>query len=218
MVININKSTGMTSHDVVDAMRKITGEKKVGHAGTLDPFASGVLLVAIGRKYTKKLGDITSNTDKEYIAILELGKMSDTGDPAGAIKQTATTKTTMAVTGEQMKHMFQTFTGEIIQTPPIYSAVRVHGVRAYKLARQGKVIEMPKRVVSVYEIELLAFRPPLAKIRVVCSSGTYIRALAQDIGEKLGVGAYLIQLTRTRVGEYKIEDSKTLETLTQEFN
>lgn len=214
MILNIKKPNGITSHDVVDKVRRITGEQRVGHAGTLDPFATGVLIVAVGREDTKKLGEITKNTEKEYIATVEFGKTSTTGDPEGEIKEMGDTK---KVTEKDLKKVLDQFIGEITQTSPAYSAVRVQGVRAHKLARQGKNVQMPKRIVSVYGIELLHFELPFAKLKITCSSGTYIRTLVEDIGKALGVGAYTKELTRTRVGEYKIEDSTKLEDLSQEF-
>jgi len=212
MILNINKPIGMTSHDVVDSVRRITGEKKVGHAGTLDPFASGVLVVGVGREDTKKLGDITENAEKEYEATLELHKTSTTGDPEGIIQQTENSK---QITKRQIENVLQKFIGEIEQTSPLFSAVKVGGIRAHKLARQGKVVTMPKRIVHIFTIDLLDFQLPYVKLKITCSSGTYIRTLAEDIGKELGVGAYLTKLTRTRVGNYKIEDSTAPEELTQ---
>jgi len=200
----------MTSHDVVDKIREITGEKRVGHAGTLDPFATGVLVVAVGREDTKKLGAINENSKKEYEAMIEFGKTSSTGDPTGTIHETRTMK---HIDETELRGILKKFTGEITQTSPAYSAVRVRGTRAYKLARKMIPVTMPKRLVTIYEIELLAFTPPFAKLRVVCSAGTYIRTLVEDIAKALGTGAYTKELVRTRVGNYKIADSKTLESL-----
>jgi len=210
MILNIDKPAGVTSHDVVNQVRKITGESRVGHAGTLDPFATGVLVVAVGREDTKNLGPINENSEKEYEALLELGKTSSTGDPDGTIQETLDPEKVSAITRVQIEHVLQTYTGNIIQTTPAFSAVRVRGTRAYKLANKGVQIAMPPRHVTIHELELLEFKPPFARLRVVCSSGTYIRTLVEDIGKALGVGAYTKELKRTRVGEYKIEDSKTL--------
>lgn len=203
----------MTSHDVVEKIRKLAREKRVGHGGTLDPFAQGVLVVGIGRESTKKLHHLLKDTDKEYIATLKLGEVSSTGDPEGEIKITADEKTISALTEEKIKKVLKDFTGEIEQVPPVYSALKVKGVPAYKLARQGKTISLPRRKVIIKELELLEWNPPLAKTRAVVSSGTYIRTLAEDIGRALGVGAYLLELTRMRVGDFRIEESKTLEEL-----
>jgi len=196
---------------VVGKIRKITGERKVGHGGTLDPFAEGVLVIGVGRESTKKLHQILKDTDKEYLATLELGKTSTTGDPEGEIKTTAPSEKIAEITNERLAMSFSKFVGEIEQTPPVYSALKVKGTPSYKLARRGKTVSLPKRKVLIKELELLAFEPPLAKIRAVVSAGTYIRSLAEDIGQTLGVGAYLKELVRTRVGEFKIENSKTLE-------
>jgi len=211
MILNINKPKGMTSHDVVDEVRRITGEKRVGHAGTLDPFATGVLIVAIGREHTKKLGVLTKNTEKEYVAILELGKTSTTQDPEGTISLCLTKSSYPHL--DLVKDVLGLFEGKIEQTPPPYSAIKVKGVPAYKLARKGKEVKLSPRTVEIKELELLLYKAPLLKIKVVCSAGTYIRSLAKDIGEKLGTGAYLTQLERTRVGNYRIEDSIPFEKL-----
>ena len=214
MILNVKKPKGMTSHDVVDEIRKITGEKRVGHAGTLDPFATGVLIIATTREDTKKLGNIAKNTKKEYVATLELGKISTTGDPEGTIKPFADNLVSLSYPRlNRVKDILKLFIGEIMQTPPSYSAIKVNGVPAYKLARKGKNVKLSSRKVIIEKIDLLLYNPPFLKIRVVCGSGTYIRSLAKDIGEKLGCGAYLTELERTRVGNFKIEDSKTLEEL-----
>ncbi|MDP4007450.1 MAG: tRNA pseudouridine(55) synthase TruB [bacterium] len=221
MIININKPKGITSHDVVDEVRKATGEKRVGHAGTLDPFATGVLVVAVGREDTKKLNAITKDTEKEYIATLELGKESTTGDPEGTIKPVENLPRvsyphlteSKDTESKDIDKVLQGFMGETKQTPPAYSAIKVRGVPSYKLARKGKEVKLPKRKVTIKEIELLEYNPPFLKIRVVCGAGTYIRSLAQDIGEKLDTGAYLTELERTRVGDFKLKDSIPLSKL-----
>lgn len=213
MLLNIRKPKGMTSHDVVDEVRRITGEKRVGHAGTLDPFAKGVLVVGVSRESTRRLRELLKS-DKEYIALLELGKESSTGDPEGEL---TSIRDKVNVSKQQIEHALQSFTGEIEQRPPSYSALKVKGVRAYKLARKGKPVLLLKRKVKIYKITLLSFTPPFLKLRVASSSGTYIRSLAQDIGRELRVGAYLKELTRTRVGTFKIEESKTLQELSKEY-
>ncbi len=217
MILNIYKPAGITSHDAVNFIRRLTGEKRVGHGGTLDPFAEGVLVIGVGRESTKKLHQLLKEVDKEYLATLELGKTSTTGDPEGKIKTAASNEEIAAIAKERLAMTFHQFIGEIEQTPPAYSALKVQGTPAYKLARQGKIISLPKRKVLVKELELLEFIPPLVKIRVVVSAGTYIRSLAEDIGKALGVGAYLKELTRTRVGEFRVEDSKTLEQFGKEI-
>ncbi|MDP2650484.1 MAG: tRNA pseudouridine(55) synthase TruB, partial [bacterium] len=214
---NLRKPSGITSHDAVNKIRSLTGEARVGHGGTLDPFAEGVLIIGVGRESTKKLHQILKGTDKEYVATLELGKTSTTGDPEGEIKNTASDEEIKSLTDEKIKKTLQDFTGEIEQTPPSYSALKIKGTPAYKLARRGQTPDLPKRTVTIKELELLEFNPPLVKIRAVVSSGTYIRSLAGDLGSALKVGAYLEKLVRTRVGEFKIEDSKTLEELEKEY-
>jgi tRNA pseudouridine55 synthase len=224
MLLNIFKPKKITSHDVVNEVRKATGEKRVGHAGTLDPFATGVLVVGIGRESTKKLGDISKNTEKEYITTLELGKTSSTGDIEGVIKEVSLDVVhppkgyvrhpqVESLSFSQIIKVLETFTGKIKQKPHKYSAVKINGEPAYKKARRGEDFEIPEKEVEIKEIELLEYNYPYLKIRVVCGGGTYIRSLAEDIGKKLGTGAYLTELTRVRVGEYKIEDSKTLKEL-----
>lgn len=208
MMIPINKPAGITSHDVVDRVRKITGERKVGHAGTLDPFATGVLLVATGSEDTKKLKAVMEG-EKEYMASLEFGKESDTGDPEGNIKEVSD----KSITLWDLENVLPGFTGEIKQVPPAHSAVLVRGVRAYKLAREGRDIVMPPRFVTVRSIEVLSFSYPKALLKIVCSSGTYVRSLARDIGKTLRVGAYLTALERTRVGNFTIHEAVSLEEL-----
>ena len=217
MLINLRKPSGITSHDAVNKIRSLTGEARVGHGGTLDPFAEGVLIIGVGRESTKKLHQILKGTDKEYVATLRLGQVSTTCDPEGEIKNTASDEEIKSLTDEKIKKTLQDFTGEIEQTPPSYSALKIKGTPAYKLARQGQTPDLPKRTVTIKELELLEFNPPLVKIRTVVSSGTYIRTLAEDIGKTLGVGAYLKELVRTRVGKFRIEESKTLEELDQEY-
>ncbi|MBI2010907.1 MAG: tRNA pseudouridine(55) synthase TruB [Candidatus Colwellbacteria bacterium] len=201
----------MSSHAVVARVRKKTHEKRVGHGGTLDPFAEGVLVVGVGRESTKKLSQILKGVDKEYLALIELGKTSTTGDSEGKLRQLALPESMLEITKAKTEEALSKFQGEIEQTPPSFSALKVKGVPAYRLARAGKVFTLPKRKVKIKELEILEFKPPFLKLRIVASSGTYIRTLAEDIGEELGVGAYLKELLRTRVGGFKIEDSQTLE-------
>ncbi len=157
------------------------------------------------------------DTDKEYIATLHLGQTSTTHDPEGEIKITASPEKIAEISSERLTMTFSKFKGKIEQTPPPYSALKIKGAPAYKLARRGEKPILPKREVEIKEIELLERNPPLIKIRVVVSAGTYIRSLAEDIGKTLGVGAYLEELIRTRVGEFKIGDSKTLEELEKNY-
>ena len=213
MLININKPKGMTSHDVVDEIRNITKEQRVGHAGTLDPFATGVLIVAVGREDTKKLGQIAQHTEKEYQAILVLGKTSTTGDPEGEITISAQGSRKKEITQDEIKAVLQKFKGEIIQIPPAFSAIKIKGVRANKLARAGKIVKLPPRKITIHAIDILAYEYPLLQLEITCSAGTYIRSLAADIGKELGCGAYVKELTRTRVGDFTIEDSSDIKSL-----
>ncbi len=217
MILNLKKPSGITSHDAVNKIRNLTGEARVGHGGTLDPFAEGVLVIGVGRESTKKLHQILKGTDKEYLATLELGKTSTTSDPEGEIKISAKNQMLTSLTDESIKKVLKDFIGEVEQTPPAYSAIKINGVPAYKLARRGITPTLAPRKVLIKELELLEFIPPLVKIRTVVSAGTYIRSLAEDIGKILGVGAYLKELTRTRVGEYTLEQSRTLEELQEKY-
>lgn len=223
MIVGLRKPAGMTSHDLVEAVRSITGERRtpaspkrgsgtrgrVGHGGTLDPFAEGVLVVGVGRESTKKLNEILKNTEKEYEATLELGKTSTTGDPEGEIKSIASAEDVAAITKENIEKALAKFVGNIKQKPPVYSAIKIHGTPAYKRARRGETPDLPQRTVEIKSIELLSFEPPYLTIRTVVGSGTYIRSLAEDVGASLGVGAYLTKLVRTRVGEFTLEASIT---------
>ena len=213
MILNLLKPAGPSSHDVVDIVRRVTREKRVGHGGTLDPFAEGVLIVGVGRESTKKLEQILKGSDKEYLATLKLGETTATGDPEGEITGMAAISKVNALTEDDIKKVLRRFTGEIEQTPPAYSALKIKGVPAYKLARRGEKPTLHKRIVQIKELKFIDFHPPLLNVRAVVSSGTYIRSLAEDIGRALGVGAHLQELVRTRVGEFRIEDSQTLENL-----
>ena len=189
-----------------------------------------MLVVGVGRESTKQLGDISKNSEKEYVATIELGKTSTTGDPTGEITDTRSPTTELLV-HSTINGVLKDFVGEIEQRPPIYSAIKIKGEPAYKKARRGEKFTLPKRKIRILEIELynadtyglklinadlvmhLGWDPPYLTIRVVCSSGTYIRTLAEDIGKELGTGAYLKELVRTRVGTYQIKESKKLEEL-----
>ena len=213
MIIGVIKPSGMTSHDVVNKIRTITGEKRVGHGGSLDPFAEGVLVIGISRESTKQLQDILKNTGKEYIAVMELGKISTTGDPDGKIEESDNREDVSKISKADFKEVLKTFVGEIEQTPPDYSAIKINGVPAYKKARKGEQLALKKRKVLVKKLELVNFDPPLVKIKAVVSSGTYIRSLVEDIGNALGVGAYTRELVRTRVGQFGLENCKTISEL-----
>ena len=209
-VILMDKPAGISSFGVVAKVRGFLrnrfGHKvKVGHTGTLDPFATGLLILLSG-KMTKKSNEFLK-LDKEYLADLKLGFKSSTGDPEGEIEKV----NDRIPDAEEIDSVLHTFIGEIEQTPPKYSAIKINGQRAYKLARKGVDFEMPVRKVKIYNMDVLEYKYPRLVIRCQVSSGTYIRTLAEDIGMKLGVGAYLTALRRTRIGEYSVEKAKTLD-------
>lgn len=196
-IIAIYKPKGPTSNDIVQKIKKITGQK-VGHAGTLDPLASGVLVIGIGRESTKKLGEIVKK-EKEYIANVKLGETSGTDDEEGIKK---VYKNYIIPSIQKIGEVVKEFVGKIKQVPPIFSAVKVGGKEAYKYARQGKEVKMKPRIVEIKLIEILDYNWPILKLKVITGQGVYIRSLARDIGEKLKTGGYLADLERTRVGQF----------------
>lgn len=217
-IILIDKPVGWTSFDVVAKIRSkirhsyiqqgikpTKRQLKVGHAGTLDPFATGLLIILLGDA-TKKAEEFLKR-DKIYQAEITLGQVSTTGDPEGEITTTSNTQPAP----EEVLDALKKFVGEIRQRPPIFSAIKINGQRAYKLARDGKEIEIPERTVTIHSIDLLEYVYPTVKIRTHVGSGTYIRSLAVDIGEALGTGAYCSQLRRISVGEWRIEDAIVIE-------
>ncbi|MFH1597770.1 MAG: tRNA pseudouridine(55) synthase TruB [Patescibacteria group bacterium] len=206
-ILAIYKAKGPTSHDVVDKLRRITGIKKIGHAGTLDPLATGVLVVGIGREATKQLDTIVKS-EKEYLATIKFGEESTTDDEEG---EKRTIEFAAKPKREKIEQALREFIGIIDQVPPQYSAVKVKGRSAYKYARQGQKIELAAKQVEIKSIELIAYQWPILKLKVVTGKGVYIRSLGRDLGQKLGCGGYLADLERTRVGEYSKERSLTLE-------
>ena len=210
--ILINKPIGITSHDVVNKLREITRIKKIGHSGTLDPFADGLLILAIGREFTKKLFNFQKK-DKEYIATLKLGAVSDSFDKEGKISEIKIKK---IPTKKEIENVLNTFLGEIEQMPPIFSAKKIKGKKAYQLARKGVRVDLKPQKVKIYKISLLDYRFPFLKIKINCSYGTYIRSLANELGEKLGCGAYLENLTRTKIGDFSIKNAIELSKLNQQ--
>lgn len=202
-IFAVYKEKGPTSHDIINRVRKITGVKKVGHAGTLDPLASGILVIAVGRDATKKLNEIVVK-EKEYIAIIKLGEESSTDDEEGKkiVKNVGAVKDV-----EVIKSVVKSFIGKIMQTPPIYSALKIKGKSAHYLARRGYDVKLKPRQVEIKEIEILEYQWPILKVKVITGPGVYIRALARDIGQKLGVGGYLADLERIRVGEFTKENA-----------
>ena len=208
--LNIYKPKGLTSHDVVARLRKITKVRQIGHTGTLDPFATGVLPICIG-KATRLIEYL--DDDKEYLATVQFGKNTATYDLEGEITATFDKK----VTEEDVKNALKDFEGEISQIPPIYSAIKVNGKKLYDYARQGQDIEIKPRKVTISKIELKEFdkTSQSAQITVACSKGTYIRSIAYDLGAKLGCGGYLTALERTQAGKFQVNTAIKLEDLTE---
>jgi tRNA pseudouridine55 synthase len=205
--LNVDKPAGMTSHDVVVAVRRrLPRRTKVGHAGTLDPFATGVLVLGIERAATRRLALVQQQT-KRYHAQITLGATSTTDDPEGDIQEVAAA---VPPSQEELQQALERFVGEIEQVPPAHSAVHVDGRRAYELARQGRAPELPPRRVTIHAIELLEYAWPTLTLDVRCGTGTYIRALARDLGEALGVGGYCSALRRTAVGPFTSESAVPL--------
>lgn len=212
MFLLINKPKGITSHDVIYFVRKVTAEKKVGHAGTLDPNATGLLIVGVGRSSTKKLGWIAKDTKKTYEAEILLGEERDTDDSEGQIVSEKNDFPAPDTT--LLEKTLMSFKGKQKQMPPAYSALKIKGKKAYELARKGEKVTLKERDVIIHSIELLQYKYPVLKIKTTVSSGTYIRALARDIGKQLGCGAYLRNLKRTKIGDYNLTDAKDMNELT----
>ena len=203
-IINIYKEKGFTSHDVVAKMRGICKQKKIGHTGTLDPDATGVLPVCLGSG--TKLCDMLTDKDKEYVAELLLGIETDTQDISGQIIRECTPQ----IEEQKVRKAIMSFQGDYLQVPPMYSALKVNGKKLYELARAGKEVERQARPVIIHQLEIMDMQLPVVKIRVLCSKGTYIRTLCADIGAKLGCGGTMKSLLRTRVGIFKVEEAITL--------
>lgn len=212
----VDKPTDWTSFDVVNYVRRIVatteGKKpkncKVGHTGTLDPFATGLLVLLVGKEYTRRASEL-SKLDKTYEVTLELGKTSTTGDPEGEI----TTVSGTIPTREALEQALEPFRGPIMQTPPAYSAIKIDGQRAYKLAREGKAVKIEPRPVTINRLELIEYTYPTVKLVADVSSGTYIRTLVEDIGTLLQTGAYTTELRRTSVGDYQINNATKVQEL-----
>ncbi|MBT3188584.1 MAG: tRNA pseudouridine(55) synthase TruB [Anaerolineae bacterium] len=211
-VLVIDKPTGMTSHDVVNIVRRGTGIRRAGHTGTLDPRASGVLVILVGPAV--RLSEYISASDKRYQAIIRMGTATDTYDAEGAFTRE---EVSVDVTEEQFEAELKKFEGEVEQTPPAYSAVKVNGRKAYEMARKGEEVELEPRMIQVHHLEVLEWATPEVVVDVHCSSGTYIRSLANDLGEVLGCGAYLVGLRRTKNGRFSLRDSIPLRKLKEAF-
>lgn len=211
-ILNVYKEKGFTSHDVLAKLRRITGQKKIGHTGTLDPDAVGVLPVCLGK--ATKLCDLLTEKDKTYETVLLLGKVTDTQDISGEV---LSTKDTKDLTEESVREAVLSFVGEYDQIPPMYSALKVNGKKLYELAREGKVVERKARRVRIHEIKILEMDLPRMRMSVSCSKGTYIRTLCDDIGEKLGCGGCMEELIRTKVSRFCIDESMKLDVIEQKM-
>jgi tRNA pseudouridine55 synthase len=207
-VLLIDKATGMTSHDVVALVRRRLGIKKVGHCGTLDPLATGLLLIVIGKG--TKIQDLLMSEDKEYVGTMQLGTTTDSQDADGQVVET---KPVPELSREQIDAAFAKFKGDFYQMPPMVSAIKKEGVPLYKLARQGKVVEREPRFVHVFNYQIAEIRLPEVDFRVACSKGFYVRTYAFDIGNELGCGAHLKGLRRTQSGRFTLEHAITVEQL-----
>ena len=208
-IILIDKPSGMTSFGVVARIRRVLSKEqskkvKVGHTGTLDPFATGLMILVVGKEC--KNAERYSKLDKTYEATIHLGQKSSTGDPEGDLTDISDTKPGKI----EIKDIIKKFIGEINQSPPIYSAIKIGGQRAYKLARKGHKIETPKRQITIYNLKVVDYKYPEIKLIARVGSGTYIRSLAEDIGEMLGVGAYCNQLRRTEIDKWKVDEAHKL--------
>ncbi len=215
-VLVIDKPTGLTSHDVVQIVRKGTNLRRAGHTGTLDPRASGVLVVLLGPAV--RLSEYISASDKRYQAIIKLGSNTETYDAEGVEVVPENVVDPYTITEEKFNEVLQTFVGDIEQVPPPFSAIKVRGKKAYDLARSGEEVELAPRLIHVYSLELLEWSPPEAVIDVYCSSGTYVRSLAYDLGQRLGTGAYLSGLRRTKSGQFTLRDAVQLRKLRDAFD
>ena len=211
-ILNVNKARGWTSHDVVAKLRGLLGVPRVGHAGTLDPAATGVLPVLVGRG--TRIAEYLMDWDKEYHAVLRLGETTDTQDATGAV---LTRSSTDSLTESVIHATIQRFQGKLTQVPPMYSAVKVGGVPLYKVARAGRTVQRGPRDVVVHEIEVLGIAGRDVSLRVACSKGTYVRTLCADIGEALGVGGHLVALERTRVGPLTVDHALSVEAIGSKF-
>ena len=208
-MINIDKPAGMSSAAVVGRVKRMLPRGvKVGHAGTLDPFATGVLVVLVGK--ATRLAERFMSEPKQYLATIKLGATTETLDPES---EEIVTEGATARSREVVEEVLGRFVGELEQKPPVYSALKIHGKAAYRLAREGKAVELAARRVTVYGIELMGYEWPMVEVKIDCGRGTYIRSIARDVGEALGMGGYLVKLRRTRVGRFWSEGAVGLQDL-----
>jgi tRNA pseudouridine55 synthase len=207
-VLLVDKASGMTSHDVVAITRRALDTRKIGHCGTLDPLATGLLILTIGRG--TKIQDLLMSEDKEYVGTMRLGEVTDSQDADGEIVET---RPVPALEPAQIETAFAKFRGDFFQMPPMVSAIKKDGVPLYKLARQGKQVEREPRFVHVYTAEVLGLSLPDVDFRVVCSKGFYVRTFAHDVGNELGCGAHLQALRRTKSGKFSVDGAVTVEEL-----
>lgn len=206
-IVNLYKPAGFTSHDAVAKLRGIFGQKKIGHTGTLDPDAEGVLPICLGK--ATKVCELLTDRSKTYQAVMLLGRSTDTQDSSGK----TLSETEQLPTEERVREAIGLFTGELLQVPPMYSALKVNGKKLYELAREGKTVERKARKIMIYELKIDKIDLPRVTMTISCSKGTYIRTLCNDIGEKLGCGACMEHLLRTRVGEFSVESCLRIEDL-----
>lgn len=211
-VIIINKQKDFTSHDVVNVIRKKLNTKKVGHTGTLDPNATGVLPILVGK--ATKISKYLIEHDKTYIATIKLGEKTDTGDNEGQVIEEKLVPTDLKK--EDINNVLQSFLGKQKQVPPMYSAIKINGKKLYEYAREGKEVKLEAREIEIYKIQLLGYKNSKIKFEVECSKGTYIRTLCEDIAKKLGTVGYMEELQRTKVNNFKIEDSVLLDDIALE--
>lgn len=215
-ILIVNKPKNFTSHDVVNILRKTLDIKKIGHTGTLDPNATGVLPILVGK--ATKISKYLIEHDKTYIATIELGEKTDTGDSEGNIIEKDLNIKTIDLSKEKVASVIKSFIGKQKQIPPIYSAIKIDGKKAYEYARNGQTINLEPRYIEIYEIELLKIEEQRITFKVSCSKGTYIRTLCEDIANKLGTVGYMRELTRIKVNNFKIEDALTIEEIKENVN
>jgi len=213
----VDKPAGWTSFDVVAKLRSTTGIKKIGHAGTLDPFATGLLVVAVGREATKQI-DRFVKQDKTYETQFKIGYTSTTGDPEGEIQPVDDGGKYDAWPNKERveQAIKESFLGEMLQKPPMYSAIKIGGKKLYELARQGKEVERKDRRITIYSFDVIDYKDAVLTAVIRVSSGTYIRVIAQDLGEYFGLGAYCLQLRRTRIGDFDVKDAHAIDQVTKE--